>query len=434
MLPGVLFVALGIQTGKLAAPPRCLPPTPSGGHLWSRYTVKYDYRTRNAQWVLEHLTQESCNGSGGSGGGADRHVPTPPHKGDCHDVMIIWINEHTGERWWAKSEFFQDPAADPLLCSKLADFRGSGYDRGHLAPAADHRNSQEAMDQTFSLLNISPQVGEGFNRDYWCRLERHIRSLTSLCADVFVVTGPLFMPTLDATGQWVMKHPLIGAPPSLVAVPTHFYKVVVATGAPSSSPLQSDAASGGSGSSSSSSSAVSSPLRSEKDMAVAAFVLPNAPIDPHTPLSAFVVPLEPLEAVAGTRFFPELLTEARRQVLSEAAQEWRQYGLQRMGTLDRQTLIQGPQAPLALPAPAEAVTACSTGSSGRKAGAVVRSSKKQGASTDLSLPRTRSAAHALHLCEVTACQLPPPQTWNQDKAAKAKKGSGAALIRSKSWF
>ncbi|GFH18686.1 hypothetical protein HaLaN_15531 [Haematococcus lacustris] len=105
-----------------------------------------------------------------------------------------------------------------------------------------------------------------------------------------------------------------------------------------------------------------------------------------------------------------------------------------MGTLDRQTLIQGPQAPLALPAPAEVVTACSTGSSGRKAGAVVRSSKKQGASTDLSLPRTRSAAHALHLCEVTACQLPPPQTWNQDKAAKAKKGSGAALSRSKSWF
>ncbi|KAJ9507818.1 hypothetical protein QJQ45_019271 [Haematococcus lacustris] len=320
------------------------------------------------------------------------------------------------------------------------------------APAADHRSSPPcSAHPALPALPCPP-------RDYWCRLERHIRSPTSLCADVFVVTGPLFMPTLDATGQWVMKHPLIGqlvcwsidwsvgAPPSLVAVPPHFYKpnapidphtplsafvvplelleavageqewrqvlseaaqewrqyglqrmgtldrqtliqgpqaplalpapaeAVTAcstgssgrkagappslphallqggggNGAPSSSPLQSDAASGGSGSSDNSN-AVSSPLRSDKDMAVAAFVLPNAPID--TPLSAFVVPMEPLEAVAGTRFFPELLTEARRQVLSEAAQEWRQYGLQRMGTFDRQTLIQGPQAPLPCPHP-----------------------------------------------------------------------------------
>ncbi|KAJ9505780.1 hypothetical protein QJQ45_021482 [Haematococcus lacustris] len=224
------------------------------------------------------------------------------------------------------------------------------------APAADHRNSQEAMDQTFSPLNISPQVGEGFNRDYWCRLERHLRSLTSLCADVFLVTGPLFMPTLKR--HWPVGHeaPLdwsveavrcmgcAGAPPSLVA-----------TGAPASSPLKSDAASGGSGSSSSSS-AVSSPLRSEKDMAVAAFVLPNAPIDPHTPLSAFVCP-------------------------------WSRWRLWQRRIAHH-------------PASGRCVLLGLTPTRLR-AGAVVQSSKKQGTNTDLSLPRTRSAAHALHLCEVT---------------------------------
>ena len=38
------------------------------------------------------------------------------------------------------------------------------YDRGHLAPAADHKGSQRAMEDTFTLSNVSPQVGKGFNR------------------------------------------------------------------------------------------------------------------------------------------------------------------------------------------------------------------------------------------------------------------------------
>jgi len=39
------------------------------------------------------------------------------------------------------------------------DYKGSGYDRGHMAAAGNHRHSQAAMDQTFVLSNISPQVG-----------------------------------------------------------------------------------------------------------------------------------------------------------------------------------------------------------------------------------------------------------------------------------
>lgn len=54
-------------------------------------------------------------------------------------------------------------------------FQCSGFDRGHLAAAGNHRKSQLAVDQTFYLSNMSPQVGRGFNRDKWNDLEMHCR-------------------------------------------------------------------------------------------------------------------------------------------------------------------------------------------------------------------------------------------------------------------
>ena len=83
--------------------------------------------------------------------------------------------------------------------------------------------------------------------------------------------------------EYEMRYPLLGSAPELTSVPTHFFKVILAV--PSSS------------SSSSSSSASSAPV------AVAAFVLPNAPIPADTPMESFVVPLGSLEAAAGLSFF-----------------------------------------------------------------------------------------------------------------------------------
>lgn len=60
---------------------------------------------------------------------------------------------------------------------------------------------------------------------------------------------------------------------------------------------------------------------------VGAFVMPNEDIDADTPLTAFVVPLEALETVAGLKFFPKTLTAAKRHSVDAAARRWQQAGL-----------------------------------------------------------------------------------------------------------
>lgn len=68
------------------------------------------------------------------------------------------------------------------------------------------------------------------NRGAWERLERYVRQLTKDFADVTVVSGPLFLPTMDAAGNWIVRHQVLGGPLVGSAVPTHFYKAVLARG------------------------------------------------------------------------------------------------------------------------------------------------------------------------------------------------------------
>lgn len=78
--------------------------------------------------------------------------------------------------------------------SENTDYKGSGYDRGHLAAAGNHKVEQKHVEQTFFLSNMAPQVGVGFNRDSWNKLEKHVRKLTNVYKDVYVCTGPLYLP------------------------------------------------------------------------------------------------------------------------------------------------------------------------------------------------------------------------------------------------
>lgn len=215
----------------------------------------YDRRTRNPSWVVEHITPASLAASGG-----DR--------------------KH--------SAFLEDPSIPGMFQGKLKDYQRSGYDRGHQVPAADAKWSQDAMNDTFYLSNMCPQVGEGFNRDYWAHFEDFCRRLTTKYPSVRIVTGPLYLPARDAAdGKWRVSYEVIGNPPN-IAVPTHFYKVILAE----------DGTAGG-------------------KVAVGAFVLPNAKIPNAKPIGDFEVPLEAVERASGLEFARELPIARRKRLCAD---------------------------------------------------------------------------------------------------------------------
>lgn len=105
---------------------------------------------------------------------------------------------------------------DPKVKTKSADwrnYRGSGYDRGHLCPAGDRRFSEQAYNETFYTSNISPQDRE-FNAGVWNRLEQQVREWAKRYDEVFVVTGGILEPGLQEIGD------------ENVDVPKYYYKIV----------------------------------------------------------------------------------------------------------------------------------------------------------------------------------------------------------------
>lgn len=130
--------------------------------IFDNYVLSYDRRNRVANWVFEHMSFEKMK---------------PAESIDR-----------------GKCEFREDPGIHPYFRSTNQDYKGSGYDRGHLAAAANHRSSQLLMDQTFFLSNMAPQVGKGFNRDKWNELEMEVRKMVKENDNVWVCTGPLYLP------------------------------------------------------------------------------------------------------------------------------------------------------------------------------------------------------------------------------------------------
>lgn len=134
---------------------------PSLANVRSResYVTSYDPRTRTASWVIERLSPASLTGP------SDRKL--------C--------------------EFKEDDSVHVYHRATNADYRGSGFDRGHLAAAANHKWSQKAMDDTFYLSNVAPQ-NPNLNQNTWNNLEKLCRSLTRNYLNVYVCTGPLYLP------------------------------------------------------------------------------------------------------------------------------------------------------------------------------------------------------------------------------------------------
>lgn len=97
--------------------------------------------------------------------------------------------------------------------AELADYKGSGWSRGHMAPAGD-MGTPETMAQSFSLANMVPQDPKQ-NSGPWAKIEDDTRRYVMRArGDVYVITGPVFAPGAQRIGA------------GGVAVPSHLFKLV----------------------------------------------------------------------------------------------------------------------------------------------------------------------------------------------------------------
>lgn len=102
------------------------------------------------------------------------------------------------------------------------DYVGTGYDKGHLAPAGDMRWSWLAMTDSFFMTNMSPQT-PGFNRIGWRLLEEQCRKWAVEHEGIHIITGPVFLfPNLKEIGE------------TKVTVPDGYYKVIMSRKTPES--------------------------------------------------------------------------------------------------------------------------------------------------------------------------------------------------------
>ncbi len=197
------------------------------------FTLSYNEQHEQANWVAYQLTAEETDG--------------------------------TEPRY---NRFMPDPKV-PTGSAVDADYRGSGYDRGHLAPAADMKWSEDAMRESFYFSNMSPQT-PGLNRGIWKSLEEQVRRWAAEHGVVYVVTGGVLESGLPTIGK------------NEVSVPRYYYKVLLDYRAPG--------------------------LRG------IGFIMPNEGAD--EPLESFAVSIDSVERLTGLDFFHLLPDPIEQQLES----------------------------------------------------------------------------------------------------------------------
>lgn len=235
--------------------------------------IAFDTRTKNPAFVLQRIcTKQEVAGSD------EKTVPSRKNK-----------------------RFYEEKTLPAHHRSRNQHYRNSGYDRGHLAPAADFKKLDSDVHDSFTLSNVSPQLPM-FNRSVWLRVEEFVRRVaqdeqaedddvdrSSSGVETWVMTGPLWLPSSTVgKNKYRYSYEAIGSPPSLIPVPTHFFKVMVVL-----SPMTND-------------SALKFKLKK-----FAAFVIPHEEPDENSKTTRLrlvdcVVRLTDLEAVSGLEFFPSI--------------------------------------------------------------------------------------------------------------------------------
>ena len=211
---------------KASSVPNELLPAPGKGELvlHTYYALSYVEDHEQAEWVAYELTRERLN-----------------------------------ENWSERPNSFRP---DPDVRTESAtprDYMSSGYDKGHLCPAADMAFNDGAIDETFYMSNMSPQV-PAFNGGVWRELEECTRDWARKFKKLYVVTGPIF--DQNAKGQ-------IGF--SKVTVPSAYYKVLYAP----------------------------------EVQKTIGFMLPN--VLSEKPLMEYVCTIDAVEKTTGLDFFPKIL-------------------------------------------------------------------------------------------------------------------------------
>ncbi|MBK4717583.1 DNA/RNA non-specific endonuclease [Azospirillum sp. YIM DDC1] len=217
-------VAPDLINPKLAAKTREL--------CYSAFAVLHSGVTRTPLYAVEHLTRDSVAAAKG-------------------------LERPEASAFHAETALPRDERAE------LADYKRSGFDRGHMAPNGDMPMAK-AQHESFSLANMIPQVGES-NRGIWSAIEGATRHLGNTRGEVYVVTGPVFQGSnLQRIGGRVL-------------VPTHVFK------------------------------AIYDPRRRE----AAAYLVPNAPGNEYQRIS-----IAELEDVTGIAVFPSISAEAKASPMS----------------------------------------------------------------------------------------------------------------------
>jgi endonuclease G len=142
------------------------------------YTLSYNEKHEQANWVAYELTRNET---------------------------IKHVNR--------SNQFNPDPSVKTGSADDI-DYSHSGYDRGHLAPAADMAWSEQSMRESFYYSNMSPQ-NPSFNRGIWKHLEEQVRNWAIAYNQIYVVTGPVLKPGLFTIG------------PNHVSIPEAYYKVLL---------------------------------------------------------------------------------------------------------------------------------------------------------------------------------------------------------------
>lgn len=200
------------------------------------YTVSYNHDWLIPNWVAYELTDQEVNGEMSR---SDRFLPDPLVDGD------------------------------PVVTK---DYSGSGYDRGHMAPAADMKWSEQAMKESFYLTNICPQ-NHNNNAGDWKDLEVLGRDLAQKYRSIYICCGPVV--TADTLRIGTIRR---------IVVPQFFYKVFLRR-------------------------------KPEGTWTSIGFVMPNAP--GNRPLMTYMQTVDEIEQKTGIDFFYNLPDSIEEQIEAE---------------------------------------------------------------------------------------------------------------------